>query len=300
MISRVRMGIAIVFGLWVLGGCRRKRPAPRPHEPVPTVAHVGPKKPAPPQVWEKNYAMKVEGVSAEASFFAGSTSNASDDPWVLSAHFTMPIGSKIVMGKQSTTLTARGSSWHIKVPILELVGKVSAEDAMGKEVDLGLSFTVEMPGYEAFEQTLPPQSVREAIASGFGKIVDRPVHFPNEPEKPGPIDGVAVVKSAHQLRLLGSSKTVADIDWIAIVDADRTVSRETPCRGYGKPVTLQMFDSEVKIYDRRTASVIAEKKFAASSTCPTVAFVTNGKITNHADDGDIDKWARGELQKRKR
>ncbi len=298
MTSRRLLPIAVMVFLSLLGGCRKRRP-PAPYEFGSAKAvPAGPKKPAPKRTWETNYKMNIEGVSGEATFFAGSTANSSDDPWTVSAHFSLPVGTKIVMGKQSTTLTTSG--WHTKVPIVEALAKAPAEEAIGKETDLGLSFTLDLPNYEAFEEKLPPQGVRGALAKGFGKIIDRPVTFPNESEKPGPLDGIVVVKGSHQVRLLGSSKTISDIDWIAIEETEKVPAHEKPCTGYDKPATLQMFDTEVKIYDRRTASVIAERKFAASSTCPSFAFVTAGKIASHVADDEVDKWARAELQKRKR
>ncbi len=295
------LGLAFCCAFSLLLGCKSKKRLSYDdstrHPVAQSAANKGPKKTAPEAKWD-DYKLTLVGVPGDASFFAGSVIHDSDDPWILSAHFTLPAGTKITLGSESGTVES--SSWHCKVPIKDAIAKAPAEDSVGKKIDLGLTLQLEIPGYELVTQKLPLQSVKPAIGKGFARIVDRPVTFSSEPEK-SPIDGLLALDRNRTPRLFGNPKTTADIDLIAVEDQDDKPSREKTCTGYrkSKAVTLQMFDSDVKLYDRRSGKVLAERKFSASDHCPSFAFVTDGKTSNRVSDTDIDKWARAELQKRR-
>jgi hypothetical protein len=253
----------------------------------------------PPGYTWKDYKLTLEGSKANASFFMSAASKSSDEaPLRVKGYFNdFPGGTKVKLGAEAGTTSDTGHL-ALQLDVKDKIGKLEV-DKLQKEVDVDVPLAIELPGKKPLDLKVPTLHVKRSLASGLAQVVDRPVAFAGEPASPGKPDAAAVVDHFGDMRVLGSASLVWDIDWVAV---EETLEKDAPskvCKGYEKvkEISLKLLDSQVKLYDRRTAKLLKEQRFKASDRCPSVAFVQEGSSKSYASKTDIDKWVRAQLGK---
>ena len=84
---------------------------------------------------------------------------------------------------------------------------------------------------------------------------------------------------AQAAQVLGPATTVADIDWVAVLE-DRGWDESATCdytdtgETYVKKLKQRRAQKTVTIYDRRTGAAVDAKEFVAAGACPEIASTT--------------------------
>ncbi len=161
-------------------------------------------------------------------------------------------------------------------------------------------------GKPAITVPLPPIHY-SAMSVGylFEEVKDGPVRFGDEPARPdGPPRSVIDANTSPQI--FGTATTIRDIDAVAISTTLPAVKSARQCGGYkdddGRPmaaVTLELKETEVKIYDRRTGKVIEQRRFAPKDECPSFVMVRAGsdpKTDSSVPHEEIQAWLQAWVQ----
>lgn len=144
---------------------------------------------------------------------------------------------------------------------------------------------------------LPANALRPALGSTFSKLSQGPVRFPGDGDGPVGSRSLLLVPKGT---LFGDATKMADLDLVAVVtDKTRTLS----CGSYrgaitGKITTLDrnLYDGEVKVYERRTGKVRASRTFLAEApACPTSTY-NSASLTAYYDQTQLEPWLRTQVK----
>jgi hypothetical protein len=205
----------------------------------------------------------------------------------------LPKGTVITVGEKKHTV--EGNYDSMQAPTTFKLGDVSIKKAQDfkYQIDLGVTLKIKMPGRKELSTKVPPIPVRGALHDLFKKAADGPLQFAGEPESKGKADTAAILdRNANLKKIVGRGKVLQDIDLISFEEKEET-TRTKKCTGFkGGPIKLIMVDSNVRVYDRRTAKLIKEKKFTAKTKCPSLAYVNKKDNTakSWADTRAIERW----------
>ncbi|MFO0549546.1 MAG: hypothetical protein U0271_14230 [Polyangiaceae bacterium] len=238
---------------------------------------------------------------ANAKFFM-TGSNKDKDPLFMNTYFSdFPAGAEVTVGETKGT-TSESGYLSLDVDMNGKVGGQSLKAISNGAVDLGVQITIKAKDSETIEEKLPAMRVEAAVAAGLAKVRDGAVKFDGEPADDGKVGSIALVEvsSLSQIKLVGSADKLWDIDWVAVSEK-RESGRVKACSGYEKTagdVNVTQVDSVVKIYDRRSGKLVAEKTFQPKDECPSFAMVSKDKTAkNYVSDSDIEPWVRENFDK---
>lgn len=108
----------------------------------------------------------------------------------------------------------------------------------------------------------------------------------------GPLPVAATAPATHSVflvaphlpaQVLGPATTVADIDWVAVLE-DRGWDESATCDyadtggTYSKKLKQKRAQKTVTIYDRRTGAAVDAKEFTAEGACPEIASTTQTAV----------------------
>ncbi len=254
----------------------------------------GPDKPAPKAEWaDKSVGYSRTLKLAGLSEIRASTKGA-DGALVLDLSLKkLPKGTVVNVGEKKHTVAQNYDS--MQAPTKFKLGEVSLNKAKDYkyEIDLGLTLKVKLPGRKELSTKVPALPLRTALNDVFKDAADGPLQFAGEPEAKGKPDTAVILdRSGHFKKFVGRGKVLQDIDLVSFEEKEET-TRSKKCSGYkGGPIKLMMVDSTVRVYDRRTAKLVKEKKFKASTRCPSVAYVNRKDSTakSYAKNRDIERW----------
>jgi len=120
--------------------------------------------------------------------------------------------------------------------------------------------------------------------------------FPFGPDEPPskPTDAIYYDRFAKPLadKIIGHPKTLGDIARVAVSTTSDKRDAGKKCSGYdsGKTYDLKLSDLIVRVYDRRTGKLAAEKTFQAQKRCPM--FVSTADAVSSPDDKVAIPWLR--------
>lgn len=258
---------------------------------------------APRPTWEAQK-LTLQGAVGDMTFSV-SDGDSKNGPLVIEAYFSgFPAGTQLSIGSSSATASDTGE-FRAKEDVRAKVGKLSVKSVLGDDVDLGLEVGIGMPGREVVTTALPPVAIKASLARAFGELPEQGWRFSGEPPYDGEARSVAIVgppSAKRQVRVLGRAEKVWDIDWVAIETRAET-PRVKPCGGYHRriDVKLKMYDSTLKVRDRRLGSSITEKVIQASDKCPKNPLLSpDGSTIAYILPADVDRWLRGELGLKKK
>lgn len=263
-------------------------------------------KPPPRRSWKAN-TLSFAAVPGEATFALSTGATEQDDakPLVLEVRCREFLkDTKIEIGSTSGTVSG-GGEYEGRLDVRERVGKLGISDAIGGKADLDLKVTITVPGYEPVIEKLPSLEMGPALAYALSRAPDYGMSFKDEPAADGPPKSVAILgppSSKRQIRVVGPAERVWDIDWIALEERSDT-SRDKRCTGYSRriDVVLKMFDSTIKVFDRRTGKPLKDKAFEAPGQCPKNPLLNpDGSTLAYVLYTDVDAWLRGELGLKKK
>jgi hypothetical protein len=146
------------------------------------------------------------------------------------------------------------------------------------KLDPGASLTLDLPTGEKGDIKLPASDLGLSIEETFKKIENGPVLFGKEPPDEKPMENILFVEGMTP-EVFGRASVLKDVDAVAKSERLAEVKGTKKCTGYkdnaGKPAAdmeLQLKETEVVIYERRTGNVLQKKTFPPDDSCPMFTF----------------------------
>lgn len=182
------------------------------------------------------------------------------------------------------------------------LGTLEIASLQDAKLDPELRAELKIPGKRT-EFALPPAKLL-GLTDILKKVENSPVLFEGEAEKEG--EGFAILSlTSLTPELFGKATLLQDVDGIAIHRRLDEVKGTKTCSGYkskGKPVpdlTLELKETEVVIYDRRSSDQVAKKIFPPEDRCPMFAFGGKGDRTqsSSAPTAAIENWLRTNVKR---
>ncbi|MBW2457978.1 MAG: hypothetical protein JRI68_25960 [Deltaproteobacteria bacterium] len=212
-------------------------------------------------------------------------------------------------GTQWSAGDKKGTTQSPTLAILKLkdvqteLGKLKIADLIKVTVDPKLTLKLQPPGYEA-EIKLPPGRVL-GLNDILKKVENGPVLFGEESEEAK--KGLAIL-SLESLRpkVFGKATLLEEVDAIAVSHLLEEVKGTKTCKGYtdnaGKPmpdIELQLKETEVAIYNRRTGDEIAKKVFPPDNSCPQFTFQRKDEKSKDSSKPTrtIEAWLRSQAKR---
>ncbi|MCB9744404.1 MAG: hypothetical protein H6741_21855 [Alphaproteobacteria bacterium] len=258
----------------LLTACEEPPPPPPPEpEPPRLLGHS----------WEGNV-LSIEGFPSsklEVKCCTGGKGDAKAD--------VFPRGAVITVGD---TRIEPDPSARARVEIASSMGgmdisayKLTAVKRSLEGVEVGavtftLPIAIQLQGesWAPIEATSPEFELKAYSAKLFlSPITEGPVAFVGDEADDSP-ETAAVLWRADDLYIIGEGTTLQDVDWI-ITEVWGEKASSKRCGGYsnvrGVPgdirIEVQLFPSELTVYERRSGKVLATKSFPAQTGCPTWA-----------------------------
>jgi hypothetical protein len=188
-----------------------------------------------------------------------------------------PSGTKIEFGKSSFTSTG-DSSDKMTIELTEYLIGMKMKDLEGStpKAELKIPIKVSFPDGAVVteEVVLPGQRAAKSVIPVLSAISKGPVMIPGEPPAAGDRSMVYLEgASSSTLTHYGADETFGELDLIAI--KTNLPERLKPCgeyKGAGKTGSfgVSFFDTNIKVYDRRSGKLLKEKTFTAPAmACPS-------------------------------
>lgn len=207
-----------------------------------------------------------------------------------------PVGTRWTVGQRSGQLDSDIFSTVRLVSIEDELGSVPVARYRTHTVGPTDTLEVQIPSGDRASIALRPLSVGFTVARTLEGIENGPVRFDPEPER-GARNSVALLETSG-FKVFGPAETVRDIDQLAVVRRRPEVVGEKHCGGEdarGRPlpnVTLQLKETEVVVFDRRTGEVAESRVFPPQDRCPTIALPSSreGPRDSYPPTRDIEAW----------
>jgi hypothetical protein len=214
-----------------------------------------------------------------------------------------PKGTKWTAGnKKGSTESPVFSILKIKDMQPEM-GKLKIADLTKATLDPELSLTLEPPGYEA-KIKLPPGQVL-GLKDMLHKAENGPVLFGDESEAAK--QGLAILFfDSLRPKVFGKATLLEEVDAVAVSHMLDQVKGTKTCTGYsdnaGKAmpnIELQLKETEVAIYNRRTGDQVAKKVFPPDDKCPQFTFQRKDDKTSDSNKptSKIEAWLRTQAKR---
>ena len=236
----------------------------------------------------------IEGERARGNFVVPSAPDGSTGLVVRSYLYDFPAGTKATFGGK-TEAVQEGKPLVQGAEFLDKIATLSLDDVQRKRVELDLPLTIQYPGRGELKLKTPPLRIAHAIAHDLTRAEKEPTIYKGEKAEAGPLDTVAIIRvrsRSRRMRILGTGKTVADIDWVAL---ERTHGEpknlECPRQG-AKPRVIKLTDLEIAIFDRRTGKPVESKVFPGKAQCTPPP---KGAKPPKTQRQDVDSWLYSKL-----
>lgn len=156
---------------------------------------------------------------------------------------------------------------------------------------------VELGGHDPLDVDLVPMTV-SPVAALFS--VGQPLTFADEVDAPGKTTFFIANPERPMLasRAIGPGTQARDVDFLVVEERRKTGERT--CAGYrttsgvSATTTVFAYDSNLRVFDRRTGAVVKEQLLEAGAPqCPNLAFGSAygvGKSTTTISDRAIEAW----------
>lgn len=220
--------------------------------------------------------------------------------WVQMEGF--PKGTQYAVGDQKGTIEDSYGS-YAEVDVADKLGDVTIDGL--EKVDSGLSLKLSYPDGREGESKLPPVDFRYGLAEALKNAEHGPVRFGKEADDPKKTDSLLLVQPM-QFKLFGRGGKLSEVDYIAISTQLTEVTGTKTCTGYTDnagnampAMTVNLKESEVVIYDRRTGDVVTKKTFEPDNTCPQFVFTAKdaNSMDNYPPDEIIEAWLKTQVKR---
>lgn len=236
----------------------------------------------------------IEGERARGNFVVPSAPDGSTGLMVRSYLYDFPPGTKATFGGKTETVQ-EGKPLVQGAEFLDKIANLSLDDVQRKRVELDLPLVIQYPGRGELKLKTPPLRIAHAIAHDLTRAEKEPTLYKGEKAEAGPLDTVAIVRvrsRSRRMRILGTGKTIADIDWVAL-ERTHGEPRNLDCPREGaKPRVIKLTDLEIAIFDRRTGKPVESKVFPGKGQCTPPA---KGAKPPKTQRQDIDSWLYSKL-----
>jgi hypothetical protein len=305
--------VAVVFLLAL--SCREAKPLAPPPASVPPAAAA----PAPAPKW-KSSDSKYElffGSFEEFTFvdlgFGGKIRVTANKRFALGGVDSEPgtkevslapwLGAVRIDGYHaaSASLAAYRANRGKKQPVVEKPHFV--DEKLPLELHVPLELWMSRDGSQRWKGELPPLPVGHHTAASIMKGVEPLVFLDDAPAPEKPKTMLINFEFSRPLDpLLGPGTMFKDVDLVAL-STWKPTGKEKKCGGYSRipnvpgneVVTFALDEVEVRVIDRRTAKVVAEKTFPPQTKCPGFSSGTTGAIGANADV--VEAWLKSQLPK---
>ena len=236
----------------------------------------------------------VEGERARGNFVVPSAPDGTTGLMVRSYLYDFPPGTKATFGGKTETVQ-EGKPLVQGAEFLDKIAPLSLDDVQRKRVELDLPLTIQYPGRGELKLKSPPLRIAHAIAHDLTRAEKEPTLYKGEKAEAGPLDTVAIIRvrsRSRRMRVLGTGKTVSDIDWVAL-EKTHGEPRNLECpRPGAKPRVIKLTDLEIAIFDRRTGKSVESKVFPGKAQCAPPA---KGAKPPKTQRQDVDTWLYSKL-----
>jgi hypothetical protein len=189
-------------------------------------------------------------------------------------------------GTKWSALDKMGSIDHSSLSILAIadvtpkLGDLPADQDKRRsaKIDPGASLKLELPDGSTTTVKLPPADPLLSVEEALKKVEHGPVTFGNEPPAKKPM-GSILYPQGLGVELIGRADKIRDTYAVALATLLPTVKGTKKCTGYkdskGNPMKdmdLQLKETEVVVYERRTGNVVQKKVFPPNKECPMFTF----------------------------
>jgi hypothetical protein len=267
-------------------GCKSKSDAAGT-APAPSASVAKKTGPLEPKWVGKRFSL--EGERARGNFVVPSTPEDAQVLTVRSYLYDFPPGTKATFGGKSETVKD-GKPLVQSADFASKVAKLTLDDVQRKRVDLSIPLMISYPGRGELKLETPPLRIAHAVAHELTRAEKEPVKFPGETADAGAPDTVAVIRvrsRSRRMRILGTGKTVADIDWVAL-ERTHGEPRSAECPRAGKkPRVVKLTDLEIAVFERLTAKKVESKVFPGKPQCTAPA---PGQPAPKSQRDEIDEW----------
>lgn len=137
---------------------------------------------------------------------------------------------------------------------------------------------------------LPPTSIEyeDAVRHVTSRARKGPFRFDDEGEHVGP-HSTFFLDSETSTEVLGPAQTLAEVDWLAVVEKSTETIAKKQCRYVGRvSFPLEIESQTVTIFDRRTHEEVATKTFRPVAACPAIA--VDERAISRVRTDDIKAW----------
>lgn len=216
---------------------------------------------------------------------------------------TLPVGTEYKIGGTRGVVTSDDASRDVTVEVLRRLAAVKW--ANRRRVDLGLTLELSLPDGRTGSTAIPAVSFETSWQSGLNVIAQKGLIFGDETIEDHRSDGL-VYASDDGLKLLGSARTFADVDFVAANGRTADETGRKTCRGYtdnqGKRVadiTLVLRGVDVNVWDRRTGQLVETHAFPPDPTCPFVGLATgdNREVISSTPTAAIERWLKSRVKR---
>ena len=232
----------------------------------------------------------IEGERARGNFVVPSAPEGGSSGLVVRSYlYDFPPGTKATFGGK-TEAVQEGKPLVQGAEFADKIAALSLDDVQRKRVELELPLTVQYPGRGELKLKTPPLRIAHAIAHDLTEAEKKAVVYKGEKAEAGPLDTVAVIRvrsRSRRMRILGTGKTVADIDWVAL-ERTHGEPKNLDCPRQGaKPRVIKLTDLEIAIFDRRTGKPVESKVFPGKGQCTPPP---KGAKPPKTQRQDVDSW----------
>lgn len=297
----MRTVLLLLCAALATGGCKNKRDPGASGSPSSKASVTAPKRADKPLEieWHKDDEFRVKGRSeryGDVSIYEGN--------YQITIH-GFPEKTRWAVGELKGEID---SAIYDIVKIEDITGRlgeVPIAKLRDHKIDIAKSMTLDLPNGDWIELKLPPADLGLSVERALEKVENGPVVFAGEPADAKPRENIMLLESFDK-KVFGRATVLADIDGVAIVRRLEEVKGTKVCSGYtdnsGKPMPnleLQLLETEVVIYERRTGEVWAKKVFPPDSECPMFTLRAPGedKQDSSKPTQKIEAWLRSEVKR---
>lgn len=201
-----------------------------------------------------------------------------------------PKGTELQLGDDKATVEGEQGSASVSVDVTDRFAKMPASilaqaSSFGGQrpvLQHGLSLVITPKGKAPVALKLPEIQLFDLDISGL--FEGAPEHggyvFKGEQKKAPEKHKSVIAVSPFVRGVVGNAETLADIDAVAVTKTLPEVKGKKECGGFADsngrpmaPVTLELKDTEVTLYDRRTGAELEKRRFPPLEECPTTVLL---------------------------
>lgn len=220
--------------------------------------------------------------------------------------YGFPTGTKwSALDKSGATASSVMANIRV-VDMVEKLGTLPADATLRHKAKLDpeATLTLEVPGGAKVDIKLPPSDAGLSAEKMLDKIDSGPVLFGKEPPDAKPMQSIILVDSVHP-KLFGRAETLRDVDALAKAQLLADAKGTKTCTGYkgngGKDIVLNLKETEVVIYERRTGKVAAKKVFPPNDKCPEMLYRSSKETSVEKTDSRIpsdavEAWLKSQIK----